>query len=486
MKRIIPNIFPLIDYLYIFQVFEYDPSAFFKWFVKHPFARNLQRKHTVVYSAKMALLLAVSFVLVTLAALIVASLFSTIWLAFIFFFLLFQALSPLLIIDAYFLILPLDIYQRQRILSAAKKKVKTLPNLKVVAIVGSFAKTSTKDALYTLLWKNFRVVKTPKSFNTPVSVARTILSDLKPNTEVFIVEMDAYKPGEIRELCNIVKPNIGIVTAIAPQHLERFGSMETLAKTQFELAESVKNGTLVLNSQSEWIRKMSDSYKNQQVFLYGLRDEDDFYASEVHQAPEGLQFLLHAKPFVSQRAKAVGDIDKATAITIPLFGEHHVSNFLGAAAVAMLLGLPLKKIKERAAFLLPTPHRLEVKQSGHFTLIDNSYNSNPTAVQSSLNVLRQYPGSQKILITPGFIELGEAASNANQQFAKDAALFVDDVIVVGENAKEDLLKGLSDGQFPKEKTHVAKSTAEALHMLAHLASPAAVVLIENDLPDQYF
>lgn len=477
---------PLVDYLYIFQVMEYDSNALLRWFFKHPFERNLQRKHRIVFSKKMLLLFAISMGFILLTAVIESGFFPNWLIGFLILLLVFINLSPIFIVASYALLQPLEIYARRKILRAAKAKRQRLPNLIVVAIVGSFAKTSTKDMLYTLLWKQFQVAKTPKSFNTPLSVARTLLTDVKENTEIFIVEMDAYKPGEIDELCRLVAPQVGIITAIAPQHLERFGSMERLAKTQFEVAEHLKAGTLILCSQSEWILTLAEQYKGQQVYYYGLRNKDDFYASELDQAPEGVQFLLHARPFVSRQARIEQDTDKAIAITIPLYGEHHVTNFLGATAAAMLLGLPLKTIKDRAMRLLPTPHRLEVKRLGAMTLIDNSYNSNPTSFDASLHVLKNFHADQKILITPGFIEVGTNQNEENKNLAKKAATVISKMIIVGDHAKADLLRGLEEVSFPKDDIHLAKNTQEALQLVQTITHPGAVVLIENDLPDQYF
>lgn len=480
------KLLPLLDHLYIFQNFEYEPITFLKWFFDNLFKRNLQKKHKLSLTIKAWLLLLLAVILQVFFVISYALLTIPENLFFIPFYILAylftQFFSPVFLVLAWIILYPLEAYQKNKITTAAREKLSKLPNLQVIAITGSFAKTSTKEALYTLLWKDFRVVKTPKSFNTEVSIARSILSDVKENTEVFIVEMDAYHPGEIRKLANLVKPTMGVITSIAPQHLERFGSMEKLAKTQFELGESLpEDGLLILNSDSEWILKLEDQYQqneqssfaSQNKCFYGDREEDQFKARNIKQTQDSLNFEMRTPQGITQ-------------ISLPLFGEHHTINFLAAAAVAQNLGVSLKKIQQRAGWILPTPHRLEVKKQGELTIIDNTYNTNPVASKSSLSLLKSLDGKHKVLITPGLVELGKEHEAGNMEFAKNASEVADEIVIVGEFAKKELLKGFHEAEYPREKIHLAKSTGEALQLLPSLTKPETVVLLENDLPDQYF
>ncbi|MDO8429155.1 MAG: UDP-N-acetylmuramoyl-tripeptide--D-alanyl-D-alanine ligase [Candidatus Daviesbacteria bacterium] len=501
MLKILPKIFPLFDHLYILQSLEYDLIGFLKWWIKNPLARNLQRKHRLELTTKAKLLLFLSTLrligdVVVLSWLLTDSLLLTpitiIVLAFF---------SPIYLGLAQIILLPFDWYQKNKIIRAAEVKISTFKNLKKVAIVGSFAKTSTKEMLYTLLWKKYRVVKTPKSYNTQLSVARSVLSDLKDNTEIFLIEMDAYKEGEIDKLAKMVKPQLAVITSIAPQHLERFGSMEKLAKTQFEIAPNLpEDGTLFLNSEDEWSTKLAQSSKHkapastsrrrgeQSVITYGFNQDDNFCATDIKQSLEGLQFNLQLQFLnVVKNQDLILAPNSKLPITLPLFGEHHIINFLAAASIAHTLGLTLEEIQQRALKILPTPHRLEIKKQGQLTIIDNSYNTNPVSSRAALKLLRDYPGKQKILITPGLVELGgEQHQVENIKFAKSASQVADYIIIVGNNAREHLLKGLSEANYPKDKIHLAKTLNDGLSFLNTIAKPDAVVLLENDLPDQYF
>lgn len=429
MLKTLYKYFPLFDHLYIYQLFEYKYWDFFIWFLKNPLKRNLQKKHTLNLTGKVyALILLTLFWDFTFTLLIYDFLFKGFFALLIPFalLLLFQ-LTPLPILLAGIILYPADFYLKKKIIQNAKKKLENLQHLEVVAITGSYGKTSTKDILYTLLWKKFKVVKTPKSFNTPMGIAQTILEEVKENTDILIAEIGAYKKGEIAEIAKFIKPDIGIITAIGPQHLERFGSIENIRKAKFELVENLSSsGIAILNP-------------------------------------------LHFD------------------IPIPLRGEHHARNFDFAATAAMKLGMTLKEIKERAKLLIPTPHRMEIKKIGNVTLIDNSYNTNPKSAKSSLELLNSYKDFKKVVITPGLVELGKESKKENREFGKNIGKIADKVIIAGENAKMDLLKGLKDASFKKENIYFAKDTKEALILVQQLSNDKPLVaLLENDLPDQYF
>lgn len=429
MSKTFAKYFPLFDHLYIFQIFEYNFWDFLNWFIKNPFKRNLQKKHKFRLTNK-ALFFAIISGLWTIFFVLIVShfLFKGFYVLLIpFVWLLFFQITPLPIFLTSLISFPLDYYLKIKIINKTQEKLNRLKHLKVIAITGSYGKTSTKDILYTLLWKKFRVVKTPKSFNTPLGIAQTILEDVKENTDILIAEIGAYKKGEIANIAKLIKPQIGIITAIGPQHLDRFGSLENIRKAKYELVENLSSdGTAILNP-----------------------------------------------PHFD--------------ISIPLVGEHHARNFDFAATAAMQLGLTLKEINERAKLLLPTPHRMEIKKIGNITLIDNSYNTNPKSAKSSLSLLNGFNGFTKVVITPGFVELGKEAPKENREFGKNIGQLANKVIIVGENAKEDLLKGLKDVNYKKENIFFSKSTQEALILIQQIVTTKPLVaLLENDLPDQYF
>lgn len=476
MSKTLFKYFPLFDHLYILQLFEYNFWDFFDWFIRHPFERSLQKKHTLSWTPKIILTCLISVAIIIFFMKILSDILFKGFFAFLIpiaWLILFQ-LTPLPILLATLITSPVDLYLKKKIIGKARAKLGRLNNLKVIAITGSYGKTSTKDILYTLLWKKFKVVKTPKSFNTPMGVAQTILEDVKENTDILIAEIGAYKRGDITNIAKLIKPQIGIITAVGPQHLGRFGSLENIAKAKFELAESLlKNGMAILNGNSPQLQTLASNLEGCSVNFYG-RKQDDFYVADVKTGISGTTFTLHTPKGQAE-------------IQIPLIGEHHAQNFLAAAVAAMKLGLSLKEIQQRANLLQPTPHRMEIKKIGIVTLIDNSYNTNPESAKASLELLNSFKGFKKIVITPGFIELGIEAPRENRGFGRQIGKIADTVIIVGNNAKDDLLKGLKDVNFSKENLRFSESSTDALVLVQQLgADKPLAALLENDLPDQYF
>ncbi len=474
INKILTNIWPTADHLYIFQSVEYEVPRFWRWFNQHPYSRQLQKKQHLDWTSKARLLMIASqFLIICLTIILTVSLNQN-WTWLVLWYLTLSQLSPIFLIISSWLLIPIESRTRKRLISRAIRRRQELKDLKVVAIVGSYAKTSTKDMLYTLLWNKYRVVKTPKSYNTELSLARTINADLKDNTEIFLAEMDAYQIGDIAQLARIAQPTTGVITAIAPQHLERFGSMDNLVKAQFEIVESVQNnhGRMLVNSDDPWMTEQAEKYLTDPIWV-GENQMSDLKLSAINQTNSGTSFKIHWK-------------NQSQQINLPLFGGHHAQNFAMAAAIALELGMTLKEIADRARWMLPTPHRLEVNHQGSWTMIDNSYNTNPISAQASFKLLKQLPGKQKILITPGLVELGETADQANISFIEHAATVADYIIIVGHNAKKALIKGLENANYPKEQQIWVETTQQALQLLPKIAVKDAVVLIENDLPDQYF
>ncbi|KKR51569.1 MAG: UDP-N-acetylmuramoyl-tripeptide-D-alanyl-D-alanine ligase [Candidatus Levybacteria bacterium GW2011_GWC1_40_19] len=470
MLKNLSKIFPFKDHLYVFQLMEYNSGSLLRWFMRNPWRRNIQKKHRLNWTVKARVILFVSLSFLLAEALLVAYLLKNVMYVIPIFIILSQVF-PVYLIVAKLLLMPLDTYKKNKIVSSAKKKIDRLENLKVVAITGSFGKTSTKDILYALLWKKYRVVKTPTSFNTKLGVSQTILEDIKENTDIFISEVGAYKRGEIAEIVRIIEPKIGIITALGPQHLERFGSLDNIVQAKFELIEGLDSRAMgILNKNYKELVSLANGAKCKMLF-YGSSDSD-FRASDIKVTLNGTSFLISTPK-------------GTTDMHIPLIGEHHVYNFLAAAAAALELGLSLDEVKDRATKLLPTPHRLEVTKNGKYTLIDNSFNSNLESARSSFRLFASLDAPRKIIITPGLVELGRIAEVVNKDFIAAASKVADEIIIVGQSNKNYLEDGLKEAKFAPKAVHFADSTQKALILANEIAKKGSLVLIENDLPDQY-
>ena len=385
---------------------------------------------------------------------------------------------PIMILSSY-LIWPVEQFINSWYLRDAKRRIKTLEPT-VIGITGSYGKTSTKYILHQILSEKYNTLMTPDSYNTPMGICKVIRGDLLPEHEYFIVEMGAYKRGDIKELCDLVFPEIGILTAVGPQHLERFKSIENTTQAKYELIQSLPtNGLAVINIDNNICKELADKTDTVPLIRYGVNSNDTnrLTADDIKQSETGLSFTLQ------------DNISGAVEISTKLLGKHNVSNILAAVAVAQHCGMTLNEISKALKALEPVPHRLQLMDSGTgITVIDDSFNANPEGAKAALEVLSDFLSngiSQKVLVTPGLVELGEQEYDANKKFGSDAAKVCDLVILVGPARTLPILDGLKTEDYPEDKIYIAKDLKDAQQQLAIRLSPGDVVLFENDLPDNY-
>ena len=354
----------------------------------------------------------------------------------------------------------------------AKRLLKQNKNLIIIGITGSYGKTSSKYILSRILSAKYNVLMTPESYNTLMGVVRTVREHLKPTHEVFVVEMGAYKRGEIEEICRLVNPRYGLLTTIGYQHLDTFKSIDNIIKTKYELIDAVKDGTAFLNFENEFIQ---DKKSDGKYFSYGISDNClSYWAENIRNDSRGSSFTLCTYNHVC--------IDLKTQ----LLGNHNVLNIVSACAIAMELGIGAEDICYAVKQIPPVPHRLELKGSPTgVSIIDDAFNSNPVGANEALNVLGKFDSPMRILITPGMIELNEREYEYNYKFGEKAAVSCDFIILVGIKRSKPILDGITSCNFPVKKIFVAKNLNEALEKMKEIAIPGSVVLFENDLPDNY-
>ena len=347
----------------------------------------------------------------------------------------------------------------------------------VVGVTGSFGKTSTKFAIQKLAGPPGTVLATPASFNTPLGVARAINEGLASKHEVFVVEMGAYGEGEIAELCRFVRPTIGILTAIGPAHLERFGSLDAIRRGKYEIVESLPdNGVAVMNTDDPEVRGLADRTTRVRVVRYGLdaAGRPDVAAEEVAFDSSGSTFTV-----VDRRS------GQQMPVRTKLLGRHSIGHVLAGVGVALELGRALTDLKNWIATLEPVEHRLQlIHGAGGVTVIDDAYNSNPAGAAAALDILDSIPARKKIVVSPGIVELGDLQSDANERFGRHAARVANVLIVVAPLNRHAITAGAAQANGAVEVITV-DSLADATERLKGLLGPGDVVLFENDLPDQY-
>ncbi len=397
------------------------------------------------------------------------------------FFLMLYALAALC---AYYLVLaanainqPIEKAINNHYINDAKRILSEMPDLKVIGVTGSYGKTSVKFFTGKLLSAKYNVLVTPESYNTTLGVVRTIREQLRPIHQIFVCEMGARNVGDVQEICDIVHPDMGILTSIGPQHLESFKSIENVTKTKFELIDALPSyGTAFLNLDNEYIAARPT---DRPVVGYRLAGpgqepyEDCFCAFGVTVSSRGSSFSLREPD------------GTVTAFQTRLIGEHNVLNICGAIAVARTLGVPVSELVPRVRRLESVPHRLELVGGGNRVVIDDAYNANPAGTRAALGVLSQFE-ALKILVTPGMVELGEKQEELNRAFGLDAAAVCDYVVLVGEKQTRPIAAGLAAGGFAADRMAVAATVQEAVALAdAFRPGEARVILLENDLPDNY-
>ena len=376
--------------------------------------------------------------------------------------------AHIFIVLVHFLLLPLELLIKKYYIAKARRKLEKLNVIKI-GITGSYGKTSTKNILTCMLEKEFKVCTTPKNYNTEMGLTKTILNNLDDH-DILIAEMGARHVGDIKALTKIVQPNYAVLTTIGKQHIETFKSIENIEKTKFELAENVaENGIVIFNGDSPSNLKLYKKYKG---IKYLTCDEKGFcYAKNIKIDTNGSNFDLI--------------IDKQTLkVSTKLLGKGNIDNIVTSACLAYLLGIKNNDLISAIKMLEPTPHRLQLINNNYMTIIDDSYNSNLTGASQALEVLSMFDG-QKIVVTPGLVEMGIDQSEANFMLGTLIADVADYIIIMNEINKNYILSGAISHNFDKNKIYFCSNRKKQKELLQLLTTKDCVVLFENDLPDNY-
>lgn len=372
---------------------------------------------------------------------------------------------PLLTLVAFYVMLPFETLNNRRYVRRAAG-IFAAHGGKKVAICGSFGKTGCKNILKTLLSGDYKCAATPQSYNTPLGIAR-FSSQLTGGEQVLIFEFGARRKGDIAELCRIVRPDLGIFTGAARQHLETFKTFDTVVDTKLELLDFLpQSGACVVNAQNA-------AFENAQrrgvcVKIPAGFSSGEYYAENAVCSAEGSKFTL---------VTPNGKVECRTR----LIGRHNISNIVMCAALCSYLGMEREKIAAQIEKIEQTPHRLEVvRGKGGVTIIDDSYNANPEGVAAAAECLGLFSG-KKYAVLQGICEAGAEQFAQNVQAGEVMGAAVDAVVVVGANSdalRQGLLRHLS-----AENILHASSAQAAAELLRLRLVPGSVILFQNDLID---
>jgi len=424
-------------------------------------------KKPLAYTPRMQRLFAAACLIAALAALFLGWLGIPPYLIF--------AGIPYLALTAGYLMQPIERQVNLFFFNDARRVLEERPDLIKIGITGSYGKTSTKFILAAILSEKYSVLPTPSSFNTPMGLTKVIRTDLEPHHQVFIAEMGARHPGDIRELCELVRPEYGVVTSVGEQHLETMGDIETVASTKFELIEGLKPGGVAFFGADDggWCDKLFARARCEK-YRAGLGSGYlSMYAEDITVGPSGSRFTL-----------SDGEGGRVRCAT-KLLGKHNIQNIVLSCAVAKRLGMTMEEIARGVSRAQPVEHRLQLIEGANgVTVIDDAFNANPSGAAAAFEVLKSFPG-RHVVVTPGLVEQGEREEELNCRFGQQMGAVVDVAILVGPKRTTPIARGLLSVGFDEDNLNVVKSLAEAQKLIAQIARPGDVILFENDLPDNY-
>lgn len=415
-------------------------------------------------------------------------------------------LNFLIMLLSLLILSPIELWIKNSYIRKAKLKLKETRDLIKIGITGSYGKTSTKEILNTILNTSFYTVSTPKSFNTPMGITKTILNDINNLHEVFVCEMGAKKVGEIKELCSLIDVDYGIVTAVGRQHTSTFGSINNIYRTKKELPDYLDGKSCIFNIMNKYVYKMYKEYNGVKIGVFYGKNTDlhnsAFIVKKLHKYAKNRVFIdnkyiLYAYPIAGNvYAKNIKIDENGCSFSVymsgcklcdastELIGIHNIINILLAVAMAKLLSVSNENIEIGISKIKQVKARLEKFVSNRGAIIlNNGYNSNIDSVDYSLQTMLLFNKSNRLIVTPGLIESNDSYS-VNKLFGQKISKYATDVIIVKMINRDAIYSGLMSEGFDMTRVLFVDSFAEAKKYIDALDN-SYVVLIENDLPDNY-
>lgn len=466
--------------VYMLQASEYKAEDFFSWFRKVSDFRSVEKRKTLVKTAKAKLLLVFSY-FVFLFSLFV----SLRYLVFaegklgIILFVIFILATPYITLFATVLFsIFLKIAQmpiERSIIKNAKDKLSKNKAIKI-AIAGSYGKTTMKEILHRVLSQSKNVRSTPDNKNTPIGISRFV-DTLEGNEEVIIFEMGEYYKGDIKELCDLVDPDIGIITGINEAHLEKFKDLENTSDTIFELRDFIlkkEKGVLYVNGDSKIARDKAEKEKKDNVIIYSNNGLGNFRVEDVSTDLNGLRFVMRAPD------------GEAIVARSSLLGKHQVGPLVLAAFVAKNLGIKIQDIELGLKNTKAFEHRMEPKEEGGGVfVIDDSYNGNPDGVRVAIEFLKEIKDKRRFFVTPGLVEMGTKTEEVHKEIGKQLAeAEIEKVVLIRNSVTPFIEAGLRANNFKGEIIWF-NTSLECFASLPKRTINNDLLLYQNDWPDNY-
>ncbi|MCL5289576.1 MAG: UDP-N-acetylmuramoyl-tripeptide--D-alanyl-D-alanine ligase [Bacillota bacterium] len=338
-------------------------------------------------------------------------------------------------------------------------------NIPVVAVTGSNGKTSTKDMIASVLNTRYNTLKTEGNYNNELGLPLTLLN-LTEKHEAAVVEMGMRGPGEIDFLARLAKPTGAVITNIGEAHLERLGSVKNIALAKTEMLEHIgEAGFAILNADSPFLRELASRCRGK-VWLYSLQGPADIRGSSLRPEGSGIRYQI-------EYPGGQGEI------RLPVPGSHNVMNSMAAVGVGLQLGLQFEEIARGLARAALTHMRLEIVNLNAMTVINDTYNANPSSAKAALQVLQETAAGRKIAVLGNMFELGALEQSGHREVGEAAAdLAVDYLVTVG-NLAQWIAQGGRKAGLATEKIRQCENNAEAVKVLKDILKPGDTILVKG-------
>lgn len=466
MKRFLGYYSPkLPKYLvYMLQQVEYSPKKFMEWLFRFPSLQKVMHRQQLVHTRKATLLVWFGYLI------------SIWWLAVVFLLgglnpvsLLGIILLPDVVIISYIFVVAvawvlIESPRRKRTVSKAKV-IFAQSNATKIAILGSYGKTSMKELLHTVLSEAKNVASTPGNKNIDVSYARWAAT-LTGKEDILLIEYGEAQPGDIAHLAELSKPDVAVITGLAPNHLDKYKSLERVKIDLLSISDFTDD--IYCNSN---ISTEENNPRNFKVF--NENNLSDLKVVSVEQDINGMHFVINIS-------------DKEVRFKTSLVGKHLIGPLLVCIDIALKSGLSIKQIQSAIAKTMPYEHRLQPRKlAGDSWIIDDTYNGSIEGFRAGLALLKDLKAKQKIYVTPGLVDQGEETENVHKEIGK---LIVDakpDKVVLMKNSVTDyILSELDDNKF----TGMVEVRDDPLDFYVNIEQTLAagdVALLQNDWTDNY-
>jgi UDP-N-acetylmuramoyl-tripeptide--D-alanyl-D-alanine ligase len=464
----------LFSIVYMLQTTEYCLEDFVKWYFRVRDFNNVEKRQKLIFTTKTTWLLLLGFFLYSVLVLFCFWSIKLINIPYGYLVaIVIVIFMPLIVIISLLILLFLMQLVIQKpiewfILNNATTKLAKHSGLKI-AIAGSYGKTSTREILKTILEQEKRVATPPENHNTPLAISSFIRS-LSGDEEIIIFELGEYYSGDILKLCQLVKPDIGIITGINETHLRKFKNIKNTTKTVYELAKYLNNHNVFVNCENKIVNLESKKYQH---ICYSRQGIGDWKISNVKISLKGTKFLIKQKNMLIRAESS-------------LLGVHYIGPLVLSAYLGKKYGLSTKSITKGISKTKAYKHRLELKvDSIGVYVLDDTYNGNPDGVKAIIEFLGSLTKYRRIFVTPGLVEMGSQSQKVHLEIGRSLAdIKIEKVVLIRNSVCPYIAVGLKQNNYQGEIIWFDNSLL-AFQNLHTFTVKGDVVILQNDWSDQY-